>query len=116
VVIAGLAIVGVRSFDLPAWILPVSIAVWLAKDLALYPMLARAYAARAHSTAGRLLDRRGTVTEALASSTGWIRVDGELWQARSTATLEVGRSVRVVGADGMTLLVEPIGPEPTGRS
>ena len=37
---------------------------------------------------------------------GQVRVRGELWQARCTAGADVGAAVRVVGVDGLTLLVE----------
>jgi len=48
-----------------------------------------------------LIGMRGKATgEAL------VRVDGELWQARSSATLAPGDIVRVVGRDGLVLEVE----------
>jgi membrane protein implicated in regulation of membrane protease activity len=47
-----------------------------------------------------MVGERGEVTE-----DGWVRVHGELWRARGTA-LEPGRTVRVTGVDGLTLIVE----------
>jgi membrane-bound serine protease (ClpP class) len=38
---------------------------------------------------------------------GQVRVEGELWRARCEAGVEAGRTVRIVGRDGLTLLVEP---------
>ena len=38
---------------------------------------------------------------------GQIRVRGELWQARCAAGADVGAALRVVGVDGLTLVVEP---------
>jgi len=50
----------------------------------------------------------GVVRESLAPE-GIVYVHGEVWRARSThGTLDVGQRVRVVGLDGMTLLVEPV--------
>jgi membrane-bound serine protease (ClpP class) len=37
---------------------------------------------------------------------GTVRVAGELWRARSEAGAEAGDAVRVLGIDGLTLLVE----------
>ncbi|MGC8119737.1 NfeD family protein [Marinobacter sp. VGCF2001] len=39
--------------------------------------------------------------------TGHVRVSGERWNARSQAAIAAGASVRVLGMDGLTLLVEP---------
>ena len=41
--------------------------------------------------------------------TGTVRVRGEVWQARSDSGVGVGQRVRVLGRDGLTLLVEPLG-------
>jgi membrane-bound serine protease (ClpP class) len=41
---------------------------------------------------------------------GEVRVRGEIWQARCTEGADAGDSVRIVGLDGLTLLVEPVLP------
>jgi membrane-bound serine protease (ClpP class) len=38
---------------------------------------------------------------------GHVRVVGELWRARCEAGAEPGETVRIVGREGLTLLVEP---------
>ena len=38
---------------------------------------------------------------------GQVRVHGELWRARCDAGAAVGETVRIVGREGLTLLVEP---------
>lgn len=38
---------------------------------------------------------------------GWVRAHGERWRARSLQPLREGQPLRVVGMDGLTLLVEP---------
>jgi membrane-bound serine protease (ClpP class) len=38
---------------------------------------------------------------------GQVRVSGEIWAARCEAGADPGDTVRVVGLDGLTLLVEP---------
>ncbi len=39
---------------------------------------------------------------------GEVRVRGEIWQARCNEGADAGDSVRIVGLDGLTLLVEPV--------
>jgi len=41
---------------------------------------------------------------------GWIRIEGELWQAASGLPLRPSQTVRVVGRKGLTLEVVPIDP------
>ena len=38
---------------------------------------------------------------------GQVRVQGELWRARCEPGAEPGETVRIVGREGLTLLVEP---------
>jgi len=54
----------------------------------------------------------GAEGEAVAwqDSEGRVRVQGELWQARAKAPLPTGARVKVVGRDGLVLLVEAIRP------
>ena len=42
------------------------------------------------------------------SPTGYVRVNGELWRASSSATIDAGQEIVVVGMDGMTLLISAI--------
>jgi membrane-bound serine protease (ClpP class) len=43
---------------------------------------------------------------------GSVRVKGELWQARCDEGAAAGERVRIVGLDGLTLVVEPVRPRP----
>jgi membrane-bound serine protease (ClpP class) len=54
-----------------------------------------------------LLGAEAVVTEA-CNPKGQVRLWGELWQARCDAGADAGRRVRVVGRDGLVLLVEPL--------
>jgi membrane-bound serine protease (ClpP class) len=38
---------------------------------------------------------------------GQVRVQGELWRARCEAGADAGETVRIIGREGLTLLVEP---------
>ena len=42
------------------------------------------------------------------SSTGYVRVNGELWRASSNSNIDAGEEISVVGIEGMKLLVSPI--------
>lgn len=50
---------------------------------------------------------RGRTTTPI-SPKGYVRVNGELWQASSSSTIDVGEEITVVGIEGMTLLISPI--------
>jgi membrane protein implicated in regulation of membrane protease activity len=54
-----------------------------------------------------LLGSRATVIDP-----GQVRVSGEIWEATSSASLNPGEIVTVVGRDGLTLVVEPVAPNP----
>jgi len=42
------------------------------------------------------------------SPKGYVRVNGELWQASSSSTIDAGEEIVIVGIEEMTLLVSPI--------
>ena len=49
---------------------------------------------------------RGRATT-LISPTGYVRVNGELWQASSSSIIDIGDEIVVVGIEGMKLLISP---------
>jgi membrane-bound serine protease (ClpP class) len=61
---------------------------------------------RVRAGAETLIGARGEVA-APCHPVGQIRVAGELWRARCERGAGRGETVRVVGRDGLTLLVEP---------
>ncbi len=50
--------------------------------------------------------KTGVVTAAVERSTGFVRVDGMEWSAKSTEALELGAKVVVVSRDGLYVSVE----------
>lgn len=54
-----------------------------------------------------LIGAEGLVTKA-CRPTGRVRLTGELWQARCEAGADPGDRVRVVGRDGLVLVVQPL--------
>ena len=61
---------------------------------------------RIQAGAETLIGARAVVASA-CRPTGQVRVQGELWRARCDAGAEPGETVRIVGREGLTLLVEP---------
>jgi membrane protein implicated in regulation of membrane protease activity len=104
--LVALVIVAVTlSFGVPWWVGALVLAVFIGKDLLLYPVM-RATFERTPSPV-RPIGARGVAVEPLRP-TGLIRVGGELWTAHaSVQTVETGRAVVVRGARGLTLLVDP---------
>ena len=98
-------------FKMPAWAAVVLFVGYVVKDFALFPVLRRAYEPGGGTGAKRLVGADGVV-----EGNGYIRIRGELWRARQSddQALERGASVRVVKADGMTLVVKTGGEHLTG--
>lgn len=102
---------GARSWwGLPGWAAWGAIGLWIAKDVALYPILRLAY----ESGAGRggaydLVGARGIAQDAL-DPTGYVRVASELWRAElapGAGAVARGGRVHVRGVRSLTLVVEP---------
>jgi membrane protein implicated in regulation of membrane protease activity len=94
----------------PRWIIPLFIAVWVGKDIIMFPFVWRAYDSehgqKGHPRAGD----RGVVVKRL-SPQGYVRIVGELWRAEvvgEKGTLFEGETVRVLDVQGLTLIVEPV--------
>jgi inner membrane protein len=56
---------------------------------------------------GRMIGEVVTVIEAIDAGTGRVKVGDGVWSARGPKT-EVGSKVRICGADGNILLIEPL--------
>jgi membrane protein implicated in regulation of membrane protease activity len=92
--------------DLPIWIVPVGIAAFVAKDLAMY----RVVRPTLRPPPERLVGIRGRAIERLAP-TGYVRIEGELWRGEAIGgAIAAGAEVVVRESRGLTLHVEPAGP------
>ena len=109
-----------RWLDIPVWVASGVLVVWVIKDYALYPWLGSAYELDHRRPIDRLVGEHGTASDALSPS-GYIRVRGELWRARSEdvqvdVDVEGGKAivqgdrVEVIGVDGTLLVVRPQTP------
>ena len=59
-----------------------------------------------NNRAAQLIGRVVPVSEPLADGQGRIQIGDTLWKVRANETIEAGARVVVIGADGMTLLVD----------
>ena len=96
---------GWMSLTTAAWIL----GFWLVKDILLYPLYRPALAGRVAIGTAALRGHQAQVIRELAPQ-GQVLVRGERWSAvtRGGETVAVGRPVRIVDANGMTLIVVPL--------
>lgn len=103
-------VVLVRVWDLSVWVAALVLALWVAKDLALFPVLRIAYEPGGGSGgAENLIGAVGTVSADLDPE-GWVRIGAERWRARLSrphGPVLAGATVRVVAVEGLLLRVEP---------
>ncbi len=103
--VAALALAWLDALlGLPLWVAAGLLALWIGKDLALFPLLRRAF----QPASAGLVGACGHAVEALAP-TGYVQVAGELWRAeaaRPGAAIVAGRPVVVRERRGLTLVVE----------
>jgi membrane-bound ClpP family serine protease len=94
---------------LSAWLFWGIIAAWIAKDMALFPLVWRAYEADLPA-ATEAIGQEGITRERLAP-TGYIKVRGVLWRAEVAGggpPIEPDKPVRVAERRGLTLIVVPV--------
>ncbi len=102
-VLVGLEVLTARW----GWIL---FALWIAKEVVLFPLVRKAYEPSDPTATSRLIGATAVVIECLDRE-GRVRVGPELWRARLVAEapgpIEPGESVCVTSVEGLTLWVEP---------
>ncbi len=107
----GLA-AAVRWWDLSVFTAYGVVAIWIAKDIIMYPILRIAYEASGSSGVDAIHGALGVVTQPLVPS-GYVRLGSERWKAElvcSSGVVPVGSAIRVVELRGLTLIVEPVTP------
>ena len=99
------------------WLWPLEVAgpvyaVIAAASLAIYAFTIKAMRLPVRTGKEEMLHSTGRIIDMPDARTIWVRVHDERWRARSPrGGLHAGDRVRVVGMDGMTLVVVP-DPEP----
>lgn len=118
--IPGIVVVGVALWALwpltgwSNWLGAVVLGLWIAKDIALYPLLKAAYDPIPTDDPARLLGREALVIEALCPI-GHVKLGAERWRAECCVDgLQVasGQRVRIDGVEGLTLRVSPLDARP----
>jgi membrane protein implicated in regulation of membrane protease activity len=93
-----------------AWLI---VALWILKDLVMFPFVKSAYDSSDSSPIEKLTGAIGVARQGLDPS-GYVSVGAELWNAElapESAPVTPGSAVRVLEVRGFTLLVEPLPPE-----
>jgi len=114
--VLGLALAAWEWFDAPAWLAWAAPLVWAAKDAVLFPFVWRAYEPDDAATAGVI--GQLAVAEETLDPGGWARLGPELWRvelAHGAGSVRRGTKLRVVGAHGLVLRVEPADDAALGR-
>ncbi len=104
-----------RWVDLPGWFFWGLVALWVAKDVILFPFTWHAYDRERPADTNSMIGARGIAEDRLAPS-GYIRVHGELWQGEVVGggpPIDRGEGVRVLGIRKLTLLVQSDNEERT---
>jgi membrane-bound ClpP family serine protease len=111
------ALVGVvvqRWIHFPGWVIPVFIAVLVAKDIIMFPFVWRAYDSERRGALHPRVGTLGVVVKKL-SPAGYIEANGELWRAElagENSSIAEGDTVSVRDVRGLTLIVEPVSRRP----
>lgn len=102
VALALLVEVEVISFQVSA----VLFGLLVLKDILIYPFVRRSYEATGTTPVEDLIGHVGEVQREI-NPRGYVRLRGELWRAESEGgePLAAGETVRVVGAQGLNLIV-----------
>jgi membrane protein implicated in regulation of membrane protease activity len=93
--------------DIPGYLMWVLPALWVVKDILLFPFLWRYYASDKHPDPSRMIGRKGVALCRLAPD-GHVLVKGERWRAsiaHGGPPVEKGESICVKAVDGLGLTV-----------
>jgi len=89
------------------------LAVWVIKDIALYPLVWKSYDLSSNSGKYQMIGQQGVALEAI-NPTGYVLVKGESWSARlknKKSVIRKDEPVYVSDVQGLTLIVRPLTPE-----
>ena len=116
--LAGLAALALHEWlGVSAGLTGTLLAIWVLKDLLLYPWLKDALAGSTRSEADKLAGAAGVVEKPL-DPIGVVRLGAELWRAEASpreTPIPVGRRVQVKAVRGLTLVVAEADPGELGK-
>ena len=107
VVLVGLLLIIRFYIPLPGWVMAVMVAIWVLKDMALFPLVWRAYDWDRPGISRIMTGAVGVVKKPLVPG-GFVLINGELWKAKnmgSEKVVERGTPVRVMKRIGLTVHV-----------
>jgi membrane protein implicated in regulation of membrane protease activity len=112
-------VVARRWIDISTSVVIAVTAAWVAKDLALYPLLRRAYEVDPRNELEKLLGAEATVTTPLQPG-GLVTRRGVLWRAEAAPgeplPVPPGSRVRIERHRGLVLVVRPTRDDDSGRA
>jgi membrane protein implicated in regulation of membrane protease activity len=82
--------------------------LWIVKELAVYPLVRRAFEANTQTGTAQLIGSKGVSQEPLDPE-GYVKINGELWKARTepiNRPIAANTVIRVRAATGMILIVQ----------
>ena len=101
---------------IPVWLIWGLVALLIIKDIIMFPIVWRSYDQSRPGDPTSIVGMQGIAKDRLAPS-GYIQVRSELWRAEVVeggSPIAKGKGVRVVGIEGLTLLVQREVEENTG--
>lgn len=96
-------------FKVPDYLVWMTLLIWLAKDVVLFPFLWRYYDSKQIPDRFEMVGRRGTALSDL-NPEGYVQINGERWKAVNSEpdiSVTSGDEVRVKAVNGLKLTVEP---------
>jgi membrane protein implicated in regulation of membrane protease activity len=113
-ILLGLALAAaVRWWDLPILAAYGLGAIWIVKDIFMFPVLRIAYESDYSTGVDAMHGALGVVTQSLSPS-GYVRLGSERWKAElapGCASASEGSAIRVIEVRGLTLVVEAFNPD-----
>ena len=97
-----------KFIDVSTWLMITIIAIWVAKDIAIFPKVWKAYDSNNPTPMEQLIGMDGIVMDNL-NPVGYVKVKGELWKAETRDPrfpVKKGDKIKVSDVKGMTLIVE----------
>ena len=108
--IVGCVLLLVRRWDLlSAGTAGLIFALWIAKDVLMFPAMRSVYLPGDRGSSQEILGAVGVAHDGLDED-AYVRIGAELWRARRVSgspPITPGQQFRVVALDGLTVLVEP---------
>ncbi|MDT8273627.1 MAG: NfeD family protein [Desulfomonilia bacterium] len=108
VAFVGILILIWSFIRIPLWVMIILVALWIGKDIVLFPLVWRAYEGGHAAQADPMIGMQGVALSEI-QPTGYVEVRGERWKAElipGTSPLKPGEKITVTDISGLKLLVK----------